>query len=87
MRHHTISVNDSMNKSTWKAGLPWKLWLACICGAGVVMAQVDFLFGAFLLVALPAALIAFFKKDEQIVALAALSAVQKSFYDPGKVKQ
>ena len=87
MRHHTISVNDSMNKSTWKAGLPWKLWLACICVAGVVMAQVDFPFGAFLLVALPAALIAFFKKDEQIVALATLSAVQTSFYDPGKVKQ
>jgi hypothetical protein len=29
----------------------------------------------------------FFKQDEQIFALANLAAVQKSFYDPGKVRQ
>jgi hypothetical protein len=76
-----------MNKSTWKGGLPWQLWLACICVSGAVMAQIDFLFGAFLFVASPAALIWLFKKDEQIVALANLSVVQKSYYDPGKVQR
>jgi hypothetical protein len=87
MRHHLIPVNDSMNRSKRKGGLPWQLWLACVCFAGVVMALLDVVFGVFLLVALPATLVFFFKKDEQIFALANLAAVQKSFYDPGKVRQ
>jgi hypothetical protein len=87
MRHHMIPVNDAMNKSKRKGGLPWQLWLVCIVVAGAVMALLDLVFGLFLLVALPATLVLFFKQDEQIFALASLAAVQKSFYDPGKVRQ
>jgi hypothetical protein len=87
MRHHVIPVNDSLNKSKRKAGLPWQVWLLCIVIAGVVMALLDVVFGVFLLCTLPATLVFFFKQDEQIFALANLAAVQKSFYDPGKVRQ
>jgi hypothetical protein len=87
MRHHLTAVNDSLNKSKRKGGLPWQVWLLCIVFAGVVMALLDVVFGVFLLVALPATLVFFFKTDEQIFALANLAAVQKSFYDPGKVRQ
>ena len=87
MRHHMIPVNDAMNKSKRKGGLPWQLWLVCIVVAGAVMALFDLVFGLFLLVALPATLVLFFKQDEQIFALASLAVVQKSFYDPGKVRQ
>ena len=87
MRHHVIPVNDAMNKSKRKGGLPWQLWLVCIVVAGAVMALLDLVFGLFLLIALPAMLVLFFKQDEQIFALASLAVVQKSFYDPGKVRQ
>jgi hypothetical protein len=84
MRHHMIPVNDSLNKSTRKAGLPWQLWLACVVFAGAVMALVSIPFGLLLLVSLPALLVLFFKQDERIVELACCSVVQQSFYDPGK---
>ena len=79
-----IPVNDALNKSTRKAGLPWQLWLACVVFAGAVMALVSIPFGLLLLVSLPALLVLFFKQDERIVELACCSVVQQSFYDPGK---
>ena len=79
-----IPVNDSLNKSTRKAGLPWQLWLACVVFAGAVMALVSIPFGLLLLVSLPSLLVLFFKQDERIVELACCSVVQQSFYDPGK---
>jgi len=87
MRHHVIPVNDAMNKSKRKAGLPWQLWLGCVLLAGLVMALLSVPFGLFLLVGLPALLVFFFKQDERIVKIACLAAVQKSYYDPGKVRQ
>jgi len=87
MRHHLVPLNDALNKSTRKAGLPWQLWLACVLWAGLVMALLSVPFGLFLLVGLPALLVFFFKKDEQIVEIACCAAVQKSYYDPGKVGQ
>jgi hypothetical protein len=84
MRHHMIPVNDSLNKSTRKAGLPWQLWLACVVFAGAVMALFSIPFGLLLLVGLPALLVLFFKQDERIVELACCAVVQHSFYDPGK---
>ncbi len=81
-----IPVNDSLNKSTRKAGLPWQLWLACVVFAGAVMALVSIPFGLLLLVSLPPLLVLFFKQDERIVELACCSVVQQSFYDPGKVQ-
>ncbi len=86
MRHHYTPLNDALNRSTRKAGLPWQLWLACALFAGLVMALLSLLFGSVLLVGLPAILVFFFKQDERIVELACLSAVQKSYYDPGKVR-
>jgi hypothetical protein len=50
------------------------------------MALLSLLFGLVLLVGLPAILFVFFKQDERIVELACLSAVQKSYYAPGKVR-
>ena len=85
MRHH-IPVNDSLNKSTRKAGLPWQLWLACALFAGLVMALLSLPFGLLLLVGLPAVLVFFFKQDERIVELACCSVALKSYYDPGKVR-
>ena len=87
MRHHHISVNDALNNSTRKAGLPWQLWLGCGLFAGLVMALLSLPLGLLLLVGLPAILVFFFKQDERIVELASLSVVQKSYYDPGKVRQ
>jgi hypothetical protein len=84
MRHHTAPVNDALNKSTRKAGLPWQLWLGCIVVAGGVMALLSVLFGLVLLVGVPAALVLFFKKDERICDLACCAVAQKSYYDPGK---
>jgi type IV secretory pathway VirB3-like protein len=86
MRHHSIPVNDSLNKSTRKAGLPWQLWLACVVFAGVVMAILSVPFGLLLLAGLPAIFVLFFKQDERIFELACCSVVQKSYYDPGKVR-
>ena len=86
MRHHT-PINDSLNNSKRKAGLPWQLWLACGIFAGLVMALVSIPFGLLLLMGLPAGLVFFFKQDEQIFELASLSVEQKSYYDPGKVRQ
>jgi hypothetical protein len=85
MRHHQIPLNDALNKSTRKAGLPWQLWLACALFAGLVMALLSLLFGLVMLAALPAILVLFFKQDERVVELACLAVVQKSYYDPGKV--
>lgn len=85
MRHHQVPLNDALNKSTRKAGLPWQLWLGCALFAGLVMALLSLLFGLVLLVTLPAILVLFFKQDERIVELACLAVVQKSYYDPGKV--
>jgi hypothetical protein len=62
------------------------LRLACALFAGLVMALLSLLFGLVLLVGLPAILFVFFKQDERIVELACLSAVQKSYYAPGKVR-
>jgi len=87
MRHHFMPVNDSLNKSTRKAGLPWQLWLGCVVLAGVVMALLSVPFGLLLSVALPALLIVFFRKDECIFEIACCAVVQRSYYDPGKVKQ
>jgi hypothetical protein len=87
MGRHLIPVNDAMNKSKRKGGLPWQLWLGCILFAGLVMALWSVPFGLLLLVGLPAVLVFFFKKDERIVEIACLTAVQKSYYDPGKARQ
>ncbi len=86
MRHH-VPVNDALNNSTRKAGLPWQLWVGCFLFAGLVMAILSLPFGMLLLLALPAYLMPFFKKDERIIELASLAIVQRSSYDPGKAKQ
>jgi hypothetical protein len=85
MRHH-IPVNDSLNNSKRKGGLPWQLWLGCGLFAGLVMALLSLPFGLLLLVGLPAGLVFFFKQDERIVELACCSVALKSYYDPGKVR-
>ena len=87
MRHHLIPLNDALNKSKRKAGLPWQLWLACVLLAGVLIALFNVVFGLFLLVGLPAVLVFFFRLDERIFELANLAAMQRSYYDPGKARQ
>jgi len=84
MRHHSVPVNDALNKSKRKGGLPWQVWLGCVVVSGVVMALLSILFGMVLLVGLPALLVLFFQKDERIIELACCTAVQKTYYDPGK---
>jgi hypothetical protein len=51
------------------------------------MALLSVPFGLLLLVGLPAILVFFFKQDERIVEIACCAAVQRSYYDPGKVRQ
>ncbi len=87
MRHHSVPVNDALNKSKRKGGLPWQVWLACVVLSGVVMAVMSITFGLVLLVGLPALLVLFFRKDERIIELAFCTAMQKAYYDPGKVRQ
>jgi type IV secretory system VirB3-like protein len=84
MRHHSVPVNDALNKSKRKGGLPWQVWLCSVVVSGVVMALLSILFGVVLLVGLPALLVLFFRKDERILELACCTAVQKTYYDPGK---
>jgi hypothetical protein len=87
MRHHDIPVNDSLNKSKLKGGLPWQLWLTCVVVAGVVVACVSIPFGALLLFALPTILVLFFRIDERVYEISCCSLLQNSYYDPGKVEQ
>jgi hypothetical protein len=87
MRHHSIPLNDSLNKSKRKAGLPWQVWLGCVGAAGLVMALISIPFGLVLLVGLPALLVLFFQQDERIIELACCTAVQRTYYDPGKVSR
>jgi len=66
MRHHLVPLNDALNKSTRKAGLPWQLWLACVLWAGLVMALLSVPFGLFLLVGLPALLVFFSRRMSKL---------------------
>lgn len=79
-----VSVNDVLNKSRWKGGLPWQLWLVVVVVAGAVMAQIDVVVGLGILVLVPTLLIAFFKQDPDIVGLTLCSVAQRSYYDPAK---
>jgi type IV secretory pathway TrbD component len=85
MRHSVdVPLNDVLNKSRWKGGLPWQLWLVVVLLAGAVMAQVDVVVGIGILVLVPMLLIAFFKQDPDIVGLTLCSVAQRSYYDPAK---
>jgi type IV secretory pathway TrbD component len=86
MRYHELPVNDSLNKSKLKGGLPWQLWLSCVVVAGFVIARISITFGALLLFALPAVLVLFFRIDERVYEIACCSIEQKSYYDPGKAE-
>lgn len=79
-----VLVNDALNKSRWKGGLPWQLWLVVIVVAGGVMAQIAVLLGALILIFVPMFLIAFFRQDPDIVGLSLCSVAQRSYYDPAK---
>ncbi len=79
-----VPVNDVLNKSQWKGGLPWQLWLVVIVLAGAVMAQIDVVVGLGILVLVPMLLIAWFKQDPDIVGLTLCSVAQRSYYDPAK---
>jgi hypothetical protein len=85
VRHSVdVPVNDVLNKSRWKGGLPWQLWLVVIVAAGAVMAQIDVFLGALILVFVPIFLIGFFKQDPDIVGLSLCSVAQRSYYDPAR---
>lgn len=81
-----VSVNDVLNKSRWKGGLPWQVWVVVLVLAGAVMAQIDVFVGAGILLLVPMLLISFFKQDPEIVGLTLCSVAQRSYYDPQKGK-
>jgi type IV secretory pathway TrbD component len=86
MRYHDAPVNDALNKSKYKGGLPWQLWLLCVVIAGAVMARISIPFGAVLFFLLSTTLVLFFRIDERVFEIARCSIAQKSYYDPGKAE-
>jgi type IV secretory pathway TrbD component len=85
MRYHE-PVNNALNKSKLKGGLPWKIWLACVIVGVFVVALISIPLGILMLLGLPSVMILVFKKDERIMQIAACTIAQKAYYEPGKSK-
>lgn len=82
-----IAFNDALNKPKTKLGLDWRLLLACLGVALLVLLTINALLGFVLLFALPVAARRFVKKDAKIFRLWAASFYQYGFYTPSKKEQ